>query len=243
MKRLFAVIASLALIAAGCATTVTGKEEGSSQQAASSPQGAIGMMGGGHGGEAPLITRALEQREQLGLTADQVATLEQARSEFAQDARRRLGEIQAVERELGELLRQPEVDLTRVEAEVREIGRLQGDLRFARIKTLEKGKAVLTPEQRTKLLSQTSSPSQASSTTGMMSGRGVEEMQRFMQSERGPRAMSAMMEMARRMGDGDLMLGMVRMMEMMGSMGGMMGGEGGSMMGGQPRQDAPPERK
>jgi hypothetical protein len=37
------------------------------------------------------------------------------------------------------------------------------------------------------------------------------------------RAMTGMMEMARRMG-GDPMKGMVRMMEMMGSTGGMMGG-------------------
>jgi hypothetical protein len=35
--------------------------------------------------------------------------------------------------------------------------------------------------------------------------------------------MASMMEMARRMGDGDMVLGMVRMMEMMGSMGGMTG--------------------
>jgi hypothetical protein len=51
-----------------------------------------------------------------------------------------------------------------------------------------------------------------------------------------------MMDMARRMGDGDVMLGMVRMMEMMGSMGGMMGGQGGGMMGGQPHQPAPREQ-
>jgi hypothetical protein len=50
-----------------------------------------------------------------------------------------------------------------------------------------------------------------------------------------PQAMTAMMDMARRMGDGDVMLGMVRMMEMMGSMGG--------MMGGPPHQQAPGEQK
>jgi hypothetical protein len=52
-------------------------------------------------------------------------------------------------------------------------------------------------------------------------------MHRFMQSDRAPQAMAAMMAMARRMGDGDVMLGMVRMMEMMGGMGSMMGGPGG----------------
>lgn len=59
-----------------------------------------------------------------------------------------------------------------------------------------------------------------------------------MKSERAPQAMAAMMDMARRMGDGDTMLGMVRMMEMMGSM----GGDGGDMMGGSPHYPAAPEK-
>ena len=68
----------------------------------------------------------------------------------------------------------------------------------------------------------------------MMGGTGTEEgrkaMQEFMKSDRAPQAMTNMMDMARRMGNGDLMLGMTRMMEMMGGMGGMMGdsGSGGS---------------
>ena len=61
-------------------------------------------------------------------------------------------------------------------------------------------------------------------------------------SERAPQAMAAMMVMARGMGNGDTMLGMVRMMEMMGSMGGMMGGDGGGMMGGSPRRQATPKK-
>ena len=44
-------------------------------------------------------------------------------------------------------------------------------------------------------------------------------MNEFMRSERAPQAMANMMEMARRMGQGDAMLGMTRMMQMMGSMG------------------------
>ena len=57
-------------------------------------------------------------------------------------------------------------------------------------------------------------------------------MSEFMRSERAPQAMSNMMEMARRMGNGDVMLGMTRMMEMMGSMGGGTMDRGGMM---QPR--------
>ncbi|MGH7325638.1 MAG: hypothetical protein ACREJ9_13480 [Candidatus Rokuibacteriota bacterium] len=65
----------------------------------------------------------------------------------------------------------------------------------------------------------------------MMHGAAITEegqnaMREFMQSDRAPQAMANMMEMARRMGNGDVMLGMTRMMEMM-------GGTGGGMMSGQ----------
>ncbi len=69
----------------------------------------------------------------------------------------------------------------------------------------------------------------------MMQGAGTTEegkkaMQEFMQSPKAPQAMNNMMEMARRMGNGDTMLGMTKMMEMMGGMGGMMGGQASSGM-------------
>ncbi|HEV8440585.1 MAG TPA: hypothetical protein VGT40_21055 [Methylomirabilota bacterium] len=76
--------------------------------------------------------------------------------------------------------------------------------------------------------------------TDMMQGSGATEdgkkaMREFMQSDRAPQAMANMVEMARRMGNGDVMLGMTRMMEMMGSMGGgKMGGQGGMMQPAQP---------
>ncbi len=59
---------------------------------------------------------------------------------------------------------------------------------------------------------------------------GKTAMRDFMQSPRASEAMSSMMTMARRMGNGDVMLGMTRMKEMMGSMGGggMMDGQGGT---------------
>ena len=69
----------------------------------------------------------------------------------------------------------------------------------------------------------------------MMQGTGVTDegrkaMRKFMQSDRAPKTMANMMEMTRKMGNGDTMLGMTKMMEMMGSTGGaMMGGRGGMM--------------
>ena len=242
MKRAFVVVAAIAVIGVGAYAFAGGHGE-PAKPGTSSPQDMMGQMGGmmsgmpmGHPGERPLITRALEQREQLGLSADQVKALEAARAEFAEDAKRRRADIEAAEQELGALLGQPTVDLVQAEAKVRQIASLQADLRLARVKTLEKGKAILTAEQRAKLLSE------AHAGDGMMSGRGAGEMQRFMHSERAPQAMAAMMGMARGMGNGDTMLGMVRMMEMMGSMGGMMGGDGGGMMGGSPRHQGTPDK-
>ncbi|MGH7268278.1 MAG: hypothetical protein ACREMB_25950 [Candidatus Rokuibacteriota bacterium] len=56
-------------------------------------------------------------------------------------------------------------------------------------------------------------------------------MHELMQSGRAAQMMDGMMDMARRMGNGDVMIGMTRMMEMMGRMGSMMGP--GGLMGGQ----------
>ena len=77
----------------------------------------------------------------------------------------------------------------------------------------------------------------ADACTQMMQGAGVTDegrkaMREFMNSDRAPQAMANMMEMARRMGNGDVMLGMTRMMEMMGTHGGGMKGHGGMMEGG-----------
>lgn len=183
----------------------------------------MGMRSGHGSAERPWLTMALHHREKLGLSADQTKTLESLRSEFEKQAIRQSAEIQVAETELADLLRAEPVDLAKVEAKLRQLESARTDLRLARIKTLAEGKAALTPEQRKKLESLGSRAPHGP--RGRMGSQGVEDMQRFMQSERMPQAMSGMMEMARQMGNGDAMAGMVRMMEMMG----MMGQRGGSI--------------
>ena len=78
----------------------------------------------------------------------------------------------------------------------------------------------------------------------MMQGSGMTDvgrkaMREFMESPKAPQAMNNTMEMARRMANGDLMLGMAKMMEMMGGQGGMMGGSG-SMSHGMMGSDTKP---
>ena len=85
--------------------------------------------------------------------------------------------------------------------------------------------------------SESNKDAQTSCPMDMMQGSGMTDegknaMREFMQSPKGAQAMNDMMEMARRMGNGDPTLGMTKMMEMMGGQGGMMGGSGSMGHGG-----------
>ena len=120
-----------------------------------------GMMGGGmmgpgmHEGrgnrmmshEGPLITMMLEHSQDLGLNPEQEKKLRDLRTEFAKDSIRRTAEIRVAQIELDSLLEQDQWDLAKIEPKVKQIATLRGDLRFARVKTLAAGRAVLTPQQ------------------------------------------------------------------------------------------------
>lgn len=122
--------------------------------------GGMGMMGGGmmrgmggergFGHEGPLLSLMLDMKEQLGLNLQQVKTLRDFRTAFEKEAIQRGAEIRLAELELRETLTQDQVDLARAEALIKRIAGLRGDLRIARLRTLEKGKGVLTPEQLAK---------------------------------------------------------------------------------------------
>jgi Spy/CpxP family protein refolding chaperone len=120
-------------------------------------RGGMGPMGGlmermmGDPTERPLITIMLHHRAELGLSADQVSRLETLRGDFTREAIRRGADIRIAELDLATLLEQDPVDLTKVETKVRELAQLRADLRIARLRTVEQGKALLTPEQRTRL--------------------------------------------------------------------------------------------
>ncbi|MBI4608300.1 MAG: periplasmic heavy metal sensor [Candidatus Rokubacteria bacterium] len=108
--------------------------------------------------ERPLITLMLRHRDELGLSADQVQSLERLRADFQREAIRRDADLRVAEVELGSLLNADAVDLGQVETKLREIERIRVDLRLARIRTIEQGKAQLSPEQRAKLRSLLAEP-------------------------------------------------------------------------------------
>jgi Spy/CpxP family protein refolding chaperone len=111
--------------------------------------------------ERPLITIILEHRDQLALTPEQATRLETLRQEFTRESIRRDAELRIAEMDLTALLEQTPADLTKAEAKIRELEKLRADLRIARIRTLEQGRAVLTPEQRTKLQALLGGPGRA----------------------------------------------------------------------------------
>ena len=97
------------------------------------------------------ISLMLRHRERLGLTANQIKQLEQLRNDFAKESIRSEANLRIAEMDLSSLLEARAVDMTQVEAKIREIERIRGDLRIARVRSIEKGKAQLSAEQRRKL--------------------------------------------------------------------------------------------
>ncbi len=119
---------------------------GAGRQPGSMP-GGMGMGGRMGFAERPLISEMLFTRDQLGLSAAQVEKLRGLRSGFEKDAITKQAEIRVAEIDLSDLLAANPPDLGKIEAQVMKIATLRGNLRFARIKTLEEGRAVLSAEQ------------------------------------------------------------------------------------------------
>jgi len=101
--------------------------------------------------ERPLIAFILRNREKLDLSAAQFKSLEQLRNDFQKESIRRDADLRVAEMDLNGLLVADKVDMAKVEAKVREIERMRSDLRIARIRIIQKGKEILTADQRKKL--------------------------------------------------------------------------------------------
>ena len=99
------------------------------------------------GEQVPLITLMLWHARDLSLTPEQIRALEALRGDFQRAADLQTAELQRMELELQGLLSREQIDLAQVETRIRRIEVLRTDLRLGRIKTVEKGKVVLTPEQ------------------------------------------------------------------------------------------------
>ena len=101
--------------------------------------------------QQPVISLLLRNREKIGLSEEQVKKLEQLRSDFEKETIRNEADIRVAEIDLNNFLQAPSPDLAKVEAKIRDIERLRADLRIARIHAIQKGKTLLSADQRKKL--------------------------------------------------------------------------------------------
>ena len=155
------------IVAVGLVLALTGAVPASAQMMGGGSR-TMGMMGPGQGQamggcpgmgaqpsafdpERPWITFALAHAKALGLSDEQVTQLGGLRDEFLKDAGRLVQDIRAGRDALAHLYAQTPLDLSAVEAKIREIAGREAELRIARVKTLQKGAALLTDEQRRKI--------------------------------------------------------------------------------------------
>ena len=102
--------------------------------------------------ESPPISMQIRNRGEARLPTEQVRNLERLKNNFEKESIRKEADIRvARSMDLRDLLNAQPVDMSKVEAKVREVERLRADLRCARIRTVEKGKDQLTYDQREKL--------------------------------------------------------------------------------------------
>jgi Spy/CpxP family protein refolding chaperone len=101
--------------------------------------------------DRPVISQMLNNKEALGLSADQVRRLEQQRDNFQRLTIRNEADLRILELDIASLLDSEPVEMAKLEAKMREEEKLRTDLRIARIRAIEQGKAVLNAEQKKKL--------------------------------------------------------------------------------------------
>jgi len=135
--------------------------------------GGQGMIGGG--GMAP-DQCLMMHIQSLGLTDDQMSRLRPSMTEYQKEMISLNSQIQVKQIDLHTMLMANNVDMKKVETQVRDINRMQGDLQLAGIRAFEAGKKILTPEQ-TRMLRQQMGNCTGScpmmGAPGMMGGRGM----------------------------------------------------------------------
>ena len=99
------------------------------------------------------IRMVLFNRQDLGLTTQQVDSLRKLGMDTRRAAIRRSADLRIAQLDLMGLRWSDPMDMGKVEAKVREIERFKGDGRIAAFRTAEGAKAQLTAEQREKLKS------------------------------------------------------------------------------------------
>ncbi len=113
--------------------------------------GQRGMRGPRPYSARPLVSIALRNHEELKLTDEQVKRLKDIRDAFSKKAVKKRADMKARGIDLRRALDADKVDLADVEKKIREISKMRVDLRVARLKAIQEGKAVLNDDQQKQL--------------------------------------------------------------------------------------------
>jgi periplasmic protein CpxP/Spy len=108
----------------------------------------LGMHG--HGVAAHVLRHLLRDKQELGLTDEQIAKWRTIALDYDRAAIRGKAEVMVAERELRALTRDEQAELATIEAKVKEREALEATVRILGIKVKRDLMGVLTPEQRTK---------------------------------------------------------------------------------------------
>jgi hypothetical protein len=118
------------------------------------------MMGAGAQDDMPFLQGLLHQREQLGLSAEQVQQLQAMASEARKAQIRHEAEARTTAIDVETLMQADPVDLTQVKTAVQRLASQRAEMRLAQLTAIAKAKALLTPEQRQRVSMQTTAVSQ-----------------------------------------------------------------------------------
>jgi Spy/CpxP family protein refolding chaperone len=128
-----------------------------------SPMAAYGQTGAGSpgspgprmhqmmGAEAPWITIALKHQTELGLSPDQVASLEKIRTNYQDQGMPLQQQLRSTESEIAALLQVTPANLIQAKIKIEQAEKLRSQLRYLRVEALENGKSVLSAQQRDQL--------------------------------------------------------------------------------------------
>lgn len=123
------------------------------------------------GGPAVGVQRALEHRDDLGLTADQVTALETLASSIGEKRAETAERMRALHDRLDEATEQERFDETAVQGVLEEIGDARAEIRLVLLRSVHQVRNTLTPEQRDQLAEITDSSAAMSMCMEMMHGQ------------------------------------------------------------------------
>jgi Spy/CpxP family protein refolding chaperone len=138
-----AALATVALVSAPMAAAPDGGR----------PFGHGARMRGGFAGGAPLISIALKHKSELNLGNDQVAKLEQIKSDYQTQVTPLHQQVRTIEKDIAELRQQSPADLIKIKSKIQEAEKYRSELRYLQYEAMDHGQTVLSVQQRDQLKS------------------------------------------------------------------------------------------